>query len=167
MITNFNKYQLYENLSQLDNISSINEQLYNNTEYTPELIKFLKPNEVFVFGSNRQGILGGGAAAYARDSFGAQEGVASGMTGQCYAIYTKDYDVNVKNDNAKSVPLWEIRKQIMELYKFAKKNPEMKFLVTKIGSALAGYSIDEIKLCFTSIWGTVPTNVILPIEFVD
>ena len=36
---------------------------------TPTYIKVLKENEVFVFGSNLQGIHGGGAARIARECF--------------------------------------------------------------------------------------------------
>ena len=42
-----------------------------NREYTPERITELKPNEVFVFGSNLGGYHGGGAARIALETFGA------------------------------------------------------------------------------------------------
>jgi len=170
MITNYNLYLLHESLSNNEQPfkdTMLCEQLYLNNEYTPEIISKLEPNEIFVYGSNRQGILGGGSAYYAKKFFGAKDGIPSGMTGQCYGIYTKDYDVNIENGNMRSVPLLEIRSQIIKLYNFAKKHPDKKFLVTKIGTALAGFSMEEIVNCFTSIYGTVPKNVILPKEFVD
>ena len=40
-------------------------------EYTPNRITALKPNEIFVFGSNLAGAHGGGAARLAYDRFGA------------------------------------------------------------------------------------------------
>ena len=49
----------------------------------------LKPNQVFVFGSNMRGVHGAGAARDARLLFGAETGVAEGFTGRCYAIPTK------------------------------------------------------------------------------
>ena len=55
---------------------------------TPEYITSLKPNEIFVFGSNLAGMHGGGAAHMAHKLFGAEWGVGVGPTGQCYAIPT-------------------------------------------------------------------------------
>jgi hypothetical protein len=40
-------------------------------KFTPEIIRSLKENEIFVFGSNLMGFHGGGAAAAAMDHFGA------------------------------------------------------------------------------------------------
>lgn len=55
---------------------------------TPSHITSLKPNEVFVFGSNLQGMHGGGAARAARLYFGAKMGVGVGPQGSSYAIPT-------------------------------------------------------------------------------
>jgi hypothetical protein len=59
---------------------------------TPEV---MKPNCVFVFGSNLGGIHAGGAARYAADNFGAAMGVGEGITGQSYALPTMDADFQV------------------------------------------------------------------------
>lgn len=48
---------------------------------------------------------------------------------------------------------------------FARKNPDKKFLVTKIGSSLAGYKIDEIRGLFEKLKKIIPDNVILPKEY--
>ena len=61
-------------------------------EYTPENIVELKPNEVFVFGSNTLGQHYGGAARVAHQKFGAKWGLAEGLSGQTYAIPTIDFD---------------------------------------------------------------------------
>ncbi len=50
--------------------------------------------EIFVFGSNLAGRHGRGAALVAAKRFGAAYGVGSGITGQCYAIPTKDEDLH-------------------------------------------------------------------------
>ena len=55
---------------------------------TPARITNLKPNEVFVFGSNLAGFHGGGAAHIAHAKFGAIWGQGVGMQGQSYAIPT-------------------------------------------------------------------------------
>ena len=49
-------------------------RVYNGIErpdFTPELISELRPDEVFVFGSNLEGMHGGGAAWVAFQKFGA------------------------------------------------------------------------------------------------
>ena len=48
----------------------------------------LKPNEIFVFGSNLAGAHGGGAAQLAYERFGAVLGQGVGLQGQSYAIPT-------------------------------------------------------------------------------
>ena len=53
---------------------------------TPEHITSLQPNEIFVFGSNLQGMHGGGAAYVAHRKFGAIWGQPEGIQGQSYAI---------------------------------------------------------------------------------
>jgi hypothetical protein len=57
---------------------------------TPNHIKDLKENEIFVFGSNRQGRHGKGSALTARNKFGAIYGQSEGLQGQSYAIITKE-----------------------------------------------------------------------------
>ena len=53
---------------------------------TPEFITELQPNEVFVFGSNLEGMHGGGAALIAYRKFGAIMGQGVGLQGQSYGI---------------------------------------------------------------------------------
>lgn len=55
--------------------------------YTPEKIAALRPNEIFVFGSNLAGHHGGGAASIAHERFGAVWGIGTGLQGNSYAIY--------------------------------------------------------------------------------
>ena len=57
-------------------VSSARLQSETEQEYTPERITELKPNEIFVFGSNLGGYHGGGAARIALDKFGAVWGKA-------------------------------------------------------------------------------------------
>lgn len=44
-------------------------------KYTPENITSLKPNQIFVFGSNLAGRHGAGAALLAKQKFGAKEAI--------------------------------------------------------------------------------------------
>ncbi|MBR4432442.1 MAG: transcriptional regulator, partial [Paludibacteraceae bacterium] len=86
---------------------------------TPEYITQLKPNEVFVFGSNLSGMHGGGAARTAYELFGAEWGVGVGPTGQCYAIPTMHGGLE------------EIRPYVDDFIRYAEKHPEQLFLVTR------------------------------------
>lgn len=121
--------------------------------YTPENILSLNPNEVFVFGSNLEGLHGGGAARHAYKHFGAEWGVGVGSTGQCYAIPTMKGGVS-------SIAIY-----IDEFVEYAKSHPTKLFFVTKIGCGIAGYSISDIAPLFKEAYGV--TNIVLPLEFVE
>ena len=124
-----------------------------NREYTPERISALRPNEIFVFGSNLAGMHGGGAARVAYDRFGAIWGQGVGLQGQSYAIPTMQGGVET------------IKPYVDEFIVFAAKHPEMKFLVTKIGCGIAGFRDEEIAPLFV---GAIDVeNVILPKSFVE
>ncbi len=126
-------------------------------EYTPDRITNLKPNEVFVFGSNFAGKHGLGAAKLAAAKFGAIQGQGTGLMGQCYGIATKD-------ERFRTLPLYKIQPQIAKLMAFACRFPEKRFLVTQIGCGLAGYKPEQIAPMFF-IAGDPPVNVILPRSF--
>ena len=124
-----------------------------NREYTPERIMELRPNEIFVFGSNLSGSHGGGAALLAYRKFGAIWGQGVGLQGQSYGIPTMHGGVDA------------IKPYVDEFIKFAQQHPEYKFLVTKIGCGIAGFRIEEIAPLFND---TIDVeNVILPKDFVE
>lgn len=129
------------------------------TEYTPELIKNLKPHEVFVFGTNQLASHDGGAAWYAKQAFGAVDGIgAIGLVGQCYGIITTSF-------NKEPITIQFIRHQVKVLYGFASIRSDLKFYVTKIGCGIAGFDIKEIAYMFNILRSLQPANIILPIEF--
>lgn len=66
-----------------------------DSRITPQYITSLREGEIFVFGSNKEGLHGGGAARIAYEEFGAEWGVGVGMTGQCYAIPTMDGSIDI------------------------------------------------------------------------
>ena len=118
---------------------------------TPENIRTLKPNEVFVFGSNLAGAHGGGAARAALNHFGAIWGQGVGRQGQSYAIPTMQGGVET------------IKPYVDEFIEYARKNPHDRFLVTRIGCGIAGFTDEEIaplfrdavnidNICLSSIW---------------
>lgn len=129
-------------------------------EHTSDNIIELPENGVFVFGSNTEGRHGKGAALIARQKFGAIYGQANGLQGRSYAIVTKDLKKGLK-----SISLPIIRTQILFMLHFAKNNTNLKFYVTKLGSSLAGYSINEIKEQFNYYKDYISDNVILPKEY--
>ena len=118
---------------------------------TPKEIKSLKPNEVFVFGSNLNGNHYGGAAKQALDMFGAVEGQGEGLMGQSYAFPTL-------NKKMKKVSKKELKESVNKLYQCATDNKDKTFFVTKVGCGIAGFTEEEIKPLFTGN----PKNVILP-----
>ena len=101
---------------------------------------------VFVFGSNTEGIHGGGAAREAMENWGAEYLNPSGLQGNSYAIITKDL-----NKGMRSVSLEFIEKQVKEFNQFAIDNPNTIFIVTGIGLGLAGFLTNEIKPMFTGL----------------
>ena len=115
---------------------------------TPEYITSLKPNEIFVFGSNLAGMHGGGAAHIAHKLFGAEWGVGVGPTGQCYAIPTMQGGVDT------------IRPYVDEFIEYAKQHPELLFRVTRIGCGIAGFTNEEIAPLFKA--AVAMENVSLP-----
>lgn len=119
--------------------------------YTPEFIRSLAPNEIFVFGSNLAGAHGGGAARAAMNKFGAIWGQGVGLQGQSYAIPTMQGGVET------------IKPYVDEFIEFAKSHPEMKFLVTRIGCGIAGFKDDEIAPLFKDAQAV--ENVWLPRSF--
>lgn len=96
---------------------------------------------IFVFGSNTAGIHGAGAARYAYTHEGAEGGVGVGLTGNSYALPTKD-------SRLRSLPLYIIKGYVQDLLDFATANPSMTFKVTRIGCGLAGYTDAEIAPMF-------------------
>ena len=97
--------------------------------------------DVFVFGSNLAGIHGAGAAKYARKHCGAEIGVGQGITGTCYALPTKGYDIEV-------IRLSEIAEYIQVFKQYAREHPDTKFQVTKVGCGLGGWTSDLIAPLF-------------------
>ena len=126
------------------------EESVNNPEsrVTPDVIKRLANNEIFVFGSNEHGLHYGGAARYALDHFGAIMGQGVGLQGQSYGIPTMQGGVET------------IRPYVDEFIEFAKQHSELTFLVTRIGCGIAGFTDEEIAPLFKKAHEL--ENVVLP-----
>ena len=107
------------------------------------MITELKPNEIFVFGSNGIGAHAGGAAKTAHDKFGYPMGVSTGIVGQAYGIDTMGRKDKMIED-------------IGHFVQTARCLPALTFYLTPIGQGIAGYSRDEIL----AILPDMPSNVI-------
>lgn len=106
---------------------------------------------IFVFGSNLKGIHGAGAALYAKERWGAVQGVGEGRTGNSYALPTK-------HTPWRGMTLDEIRPGVERFLSYAKQNPELRFYVTRVGCGLAGYHETDIAPMFEH----APLNCLLP-----
>ena len=120
--------------------------------HTPENIKKLRKNEVFVFGSNLAGKHLGGAARTAKDLFGAVTGVGEGLTGKSYAFPTLDKSLRKRTKK-------QLEMSRNKLFFCADENPQKVFLVTKIGCGIAGFKEEVMKELFGP---ETPSNIILP-----
>ena len=133
-----------------------NQSIYNmedmkKNRITPEWIDSLKDNEIFVFGSNLQGMHGGGAARVARLRFGAILGQGVGLQGQSYAIPTMQGGVET------------IRPYVYDFIAYAQQHPDKQFLVTPIGCGIAGFDPEDIAPLFEAAKGV--KNISLPESF--
>lgn len=125
---------------------------YYSPRVSPDQIEHLKENEIFVFGSNAEGFHGGGAAAYAMHKFGAIWGQGEGLQGQSYAIPTME-------------GIAEMSEAIQRFTSFAAEHSNMRFLVTRIGCGIAGYTATQIAPLFKECINL--ENVALPSDFWD
>lgn len=124
--------------------------------FTPQNIRHLEPNQIFVYGANEAYIHGAGAAKLAM-WWGAKYG-AAGLVGRTYGIPTKDRQIY-------RLPLDKIQVHIDNFLATAFSHPEYEFLVTKIGCGLAAYQPKDIAPLFKSVKTGIFDNVILPEEF--
>ncbi|WP_286033120.1 A1S_2505 family phage non-structural protein [Brachyspira pilosicoli] len=118
----------------------------------------LEDNEVFVFGSNTEGMHAGGAARMAMN-WGAVYGKAFGLQGKTFAIPTVDYTRSGK------MSIDEIKKYVDEFLDFTIKNKDKKILVTEIGCGIAGFKVSEIAPLFRK--ALEYSNVYLPERFIN
>lgn len=124
----------------------------NNKVYTPENITTLDRDDVFVFGSNLQGMHAGGAARVAYDKFGAIWGQGVGLQGQSYAIPTMQGGIET------------IKPYVDQFIEFAHECDQNTFYVTRIGCGIAGFTDEEIAPLFDDALDLY--NVRLPESFV-
>lgn len=129
-----------------------NTQISGGHRIAADRIDTLEDNEIFVFGSNAQGIHGGGAARFAHKRFGAEWGVGEGLTGQTYALPTMEGPAS-------------LRQAVAHFTDCARQHTELTFLVTAVGCGIAGYTPQEVAPLFEE--AATLENVYLPQSFWD
>lgn len=122
-------------------------------KYTPENITELEPDDIFVFGSNLEGMHLGGAARTAVEKFGAIMGQGVGIQGQSYAIPTMQGGVDT------------IKPYVDQFIDLAREWDQNTFYVTRIGCGIAGFRDEEIAPLFRDALGLY--NVRLPRRWVE
>ena len=133
--------------------SNFSEILESYDRRTPNHIFNLRPNQVFVFGTDTTGSQKYGAAGIAAKRFGAQVGIVEGPTGNCYALPTKGFSMDV------------FAKAVERLHQHIKDNPEQIFLITPVGCGHAGYDVNNVAELFKDL---LPNkNVMLPEMFLN
>ena len=134
------------------------------TRTTPEMIKQLDNDEVFVFGSNTGGVHAGGAARLAIQ-WGAKLGQGFGLAGKTFAIPTIAGKWNDgKNPSIGNIlSLSKIQGFVKAFVSFAKRNPRKTFLVTAIGCGIAGFTPKQIAPLFSCALEV--SNISLPEVF--
>lgn len=110
--------------------------------------------DIFVFGSNLKGISGAGAALYARKVWGAANGVAEGATGRAYALPTKATPYL-------TLDLAAVREHVVRFLDHARRHPEQRFLLTRIGCGLAQKGRRGLEeRVIAALFDNAPDNVV-------
>jgi len=111
------------------------------------------PDEpVFVFGSNEAGRHGKGAALAAKREYGAKVGVIRGMTGNAYALPTKDAQLEC-------LPLGRVIDELGAFFDLACATPGTSYRLTRVGCGLAGLPEEDVR---DYVLEHAPDNVLLP-----
>ena len=122
---------------------------------TPEWIKELADNEIFVFGSNEAGRHGAGAAKLAM-KWGAKYGKGFGIQGKTFALPTMDKNIH-------KLKIDKVQFYVDGFTAIAIVTPTKNFLVTEVGCGLAGFKVKEIAPLFKVC--SKLNNVYLPHKF--
>ncbi len=129
------------------------EILKSYDRFTPNHIFALRPNQLFVFGTDKIGSQKYGASGLAAKKFGAQIGVVEGKTGDSYALPTKGFSIS------------DLSNAVSRFKDFVDANKQFSYLVTPVGCGHAGFNASEVAKLFEPFISY--ENVMLPHLFVD
>ena len=112
-------------------------------------VNSLKPTDIFVFGSNIDGIHGRGAAKDAVDHYGAIRYRGQGLQGNAYAIPTRGRHRYIDGKHVfDDLSLESIRIYINTFLEVASSRKSLTFYVTAIGCGNAGFTAAQIAPLF-------------------
>ena len=120
---------------------------------TPENLTHLEQDEIYVFGSNVDGIHDKGDALIAYKYFGAVMGQNSGLHGQSYAIPTMNGDIE------------KMKPYIQDFFELAGEWDQTMFYVTRIGCDIPGITDSDMAPLFAE--ALTLYNVLLPESFLQ
>jgi len=150
-----------------------------------ESVTELKPNDVFVFGSNLDGFSGAGAAGFAsfgrpgniwrQEGYAAKpngwkgkwnvkgvgEGLQEGREGTSYALPTVTRAGAKRSRTPEQIVI-----SIKKMYATAEQSPDKRFLIagSTTGRLLNGYSHDEMVTMYAEA-GPIPSNVVFSTSY--
>ena len=137
----------------ISNTETYSDVLKEYDRFTPNHIFSLRPNQVFVFGTDKRGSQKYGAAGMAAKKFGAQIGIIEGATGFCYALPTKGFTIE------------DLQNAVSRFKDYVDNNPQLTYLVTPVGCGHAGFFVNEVSALFKDF--ITYKNVMLPKVFID
>ena len=138
--------------SEVQNPSE-NNILKQYDRFTPNHIFSLRPNQIFVFGTDKKGSQKYGAAGLAAKRFGAKIGVVEGKTGDCYALPTKGFSII------------DLQHAVTRFKNYVDANPQFIYLITPVGCGHARFNVSEVAKMFEPF--ITYSNVMLPKIFID
>lgn len=112
----------------------------------------MTPNLIFVFGSNRAGRHGAGAAHHAVQYHGAVYGIGEGLQGHSYAIPTLGHRLE-------AIPFPDVAAACERFVLFAEENQGLTFDLTRVGTGLARIPEPMMRHALRDC----PLNVLWPI----
>lgn len=122
-------------------LGAMNDNYFTDAErVAPDHITQLRDDEIFVFGSNVEGMHNGSASLYALEHFGAVMGNAEGIQGQSYAIPTVGNSFE------------DLKHAVERFTDYAVQHPKQKFFMTAVGCGNAGYHVGQIAPLFAQAY---------------
>ena len=144
-------------------------------KYTAENTTRLNPNQIFVYGANKDYKNYGGAAGDARRYFGAGGGNPEkgykgakggpGIVGQSYGVITKKAPNNAPESFYSKTPEGKaiVKAEVEKLVETMKANPDKEFVLTDFGTQMAGFKHSDIVEMFGD--AILQPNAVLPKGF--
>lgn len=141
------------------------DQFVSQLQFTPEKITELKPNQIVVYGANKD-YLNFGQAADMAAKLGAGRYGRPGIVNQTYGVVTKAAPNNQPGSFYSTTPEGQkyVGANMQDLAQLVKDNPDSEFLFTGFGTGKAGFKPKEIVNMFEGD-DILQSNIVLPKVF--